>query len=61
MPDIRLALEAETGSAVKNIRSLNEALGEVPKADRCQCREQAAAAKAAKKSGPSWLSRLLKG
>lgn len=40
---------------------IEQVLGDVPQASRCQCREQAAAAKAAKKSEPSWLSRLMKG
>ena len=38
---------------------IEQVLGDVPRADRCHCREQAAAAKAAKKSAPSWFSRLL--
>ncbi len=40
---------------------IEEVLGDVPKALRCQCREEKAAAKAARKAagGGSWLERLI--
>jgi GTP cyclohydrolase II len=40
---------------------IEDVLGDVPKAKRCQCREEKAAAKAARKAagGGSWLERLI--
>lgn len=40
---------------------IEQVLGDVPVAERCQCREKAAAEKAAKQPEGSWLSRLMKG
>jgi hypothetical protein len=40
---------------------VEQVLGDVPAAQRCRCREEKAAARAAARAanGPSWLDRLL--